>query len=121
MGDGVLYTYLQGGEYEDIAGEWDWSNFTGFFWAGICFCCIIYTYFRVPEPSGRSFAELDLLFERKVPARKFATTKVDVFEEDIHAHVIDEYGRQLHAHDGDKKETEKDRDGGAVHHVEAAA
>ena len=44
-------------------------------------CCIIYTYFRVPEPQGRSFAELDLLFERGISARKFSTTDVDVFGE----------------------------------------
>lgn len=49
----------------------------------ICFLCIIYTYFRLPEPNGRSFAELDLLFERGVSARKFATTKVDVFDDDV--------------------------------------
>ncbi|KAK7052725.1 MFS general substrate transporter [Favolaschia claudopus] len=53
-------------------GSWNWSNYTGFFWGGICFLCIIYTYYRVPEPQGRSFA------------RKFATTKVDVFD-DIHS------------------------------------
>jgi SP family general alpha glucoside:H+ symporter-like MFS transporter len=35
----------------------------------------------VPEPSGRSFAELDLLFERKVSARKFASTTCDVFDD----------------------------------------
>jgi MFS transporter, SP family, general alpha glucoside:H+ symporter len=64
-------------------GEWNWGNYAGFFWAGICFCCIIYTYFRVPEPAGRSFAELDLLFERGVSARKFASTKVDVFEDNV--------------------------------------
>lgn len=62
-------------------GAWNWSNFTGFFWGGICFLCIIWTYFRLPEPMGRSFAELDLLFEKKVSARKFASTEVDVFEE----------------------------------------
>jgi SP family general alpha glucoside:H+ symporter-like MFS transporter len=62
-------------------GSWNWGNYTGFFWAGICFCCIVYTYFRVPEPRGRSFAELDLLFERGVSARKFAQTEVDVFGE----------------------------------------
>ncbi|KAJ9613672.1 uncharacterized protein PV06_00685 [Exophiala oligosperma] len=61
-------------------GEWNWKNYAGFFWAGICFLCIIYTYFRVPEPAGRTFAELDLLFERGVSARKFATTQVDVFD-----------------------------------------
>ena len=64
-------------------GQWNWKNFTGFFWGGICFLCIIYTYFRVPEPQGRSFAELDLLFERGVSARKFASTQVDVFAEDV--------------------------------------
>src|ERR1700743_1345324 len=58
---------------------WNWSNYAGFFWGGICFLCIIYTYYRVPEPQGRSFAELDLLFERGVSARNFATTNVDVF------------------------------------------
>jgi SP family general alpha glucoside:H+ symporter-like MFS transporter len=62
-------------------GEWNWSNYTGFFWAGLCFCSIIYTYFRIPEPRGRTFAELDMLFEKGVSARKFATTEVDVFEE----------------------------------------
>ena len=72
-------------------GNWNWSNYTGFFWAGICFCCIIYTYFRVPEPSGRSFAELDLLFERKVSARKFATTEVDVFNVQVKEDTIHQY------------------------------
>ena len=28
---------------------------------------------------GRTYAELDVLFERRVPARKFATTVVDPF------------------------------------------
>ena len=62
---------------------WNWGNYAGFFWGGICFLCIIYTYFRVPEPQGRTFAELDLLFERKISARNFASTKVDVFDESV--------------------------------------
>ncbi|KAL1957146.1 hypothetical protein VTO42DRAFT_6289 [Malbranchea cinnamomea] len=73
---------------------WDWSNFAGFFWGGICFCCIVYTYFRVPEPRGRSFAELDLLFEKGVSARKFATTKVDVFNEQVKGDLIQTYKDQ---------------------------
>jgi SP family general alpha glucoside:H+ symporter-like MFS transporter len=63
--------------------------------AGICFLCIIYTYFRVPEPQGRSFAELDLLFERHVSARKFATTDVDVFGEAVDNNVINKYEEKL--------------------------
>ncbi|KAM7212093.1 alpha-glucosides permease MPH3 [Rhypophila decipiens] len=69
-------------------GAWNWSNFAGFFWGGICFLCIIYTYFRVPEPSGRSFAELDLLFEQGVSARKFKDTEVDVFAEKVDDRVL---------------------------------
>ena len=59
---------------------WNWQNYAGFFWGGSCFLCIIYCYFRIPEPSGRTFAEIDILFERRVSARKFATTKVNAFD-----------------------------------------
>jgi SP family general alpha glucoside:H+ symporter-like MFS transporter len=31
-------------------GAWNWQNYTGFFWGGICFLCIIYTYFRCVAP-----------------------------------------------------------------------
>ncbi|EMC95249.1 hypothetical protein BAUCODRAFT_72296 [Baudoinia panamericana UAMH 10762] len=74
---------------------WNWGNYTGFFWAGLAFCCIVYTYFRVPEPRGRSFAELDLLFERKVNARKFAETRVDVFEESVDDSIVGQYKREV--------------------------
>ncbi|KKF95111.1 General alpha-glucoside permease [Ceratocystis fimbriata CBS 114723] len=69
-------------------GAWNWSNFAGFFWAGVCFLCIIYTYFRVPEPMGRTFGELDVLFRQNIPARKFAETEVNVFEENIDTSII---------------------------------
>lgn len=62
-------------------GEWNWGNYAGFFWAGSCFLSIVYVFFRLPEPRGRSFAELDMLFEKRVSARKFASTEVDVFGE----------------------------------------
>ncbi|KAJ4388642.1 hypothetical protein N0V93_006101 [Gnomoniopsis smithogilvyi] len=70
---------------------WDWSNFAGFFWGGVCFLCIVYTYFRVPEPMGRTFAEMDMLFEQGVSARKFANAKVDVFEVNVSGRVMDGY------------------------------
>ncbi|KAK0638617.1 general substrate transporter [Cercophora newfieldiana] len=75
-------------------GAWNWSNFAGFFWGGICFLCIIYTYFRVPEPSGRSFAELDLLFEQGVSARKFKKTEVNVFAENADNEELENYEKQ---------------------------
>ncbi|CAI7623934.1 hypothetical protein N7533_011987 [Penicillium manginii] len=86
---------------------WDWGNYTGFFWGGICFLCIIYTYFRVPEPMGRSFAELDMLFEQKTSARKFADTQVDVFGEHVETEVIDNYADQKNAPRTEPGEVEK--------------
>ncbi len=53
--------------------------------------CIIYTYFRLPEPRGRTFAELDVLFEKGVSARKFASTEVDVFHEVVEEKVMNQY------------------------------
>ena len=41
--------------------------------------CAVWTYFRVPEPKGRTYAEMDLLFESRVSARKFKETNVDSF------------------------------------------
>jgi MFS transporter, SP family, general alpha glucoside:H+ symporter len=58
---------------------WDWGAKSGFFFAGTCFLCFVWTFFRLPEPKGRTIGELDVLFERKVPARKFKTTVVDPF------------------------------------------
>lgn len=61
---------------------WNWRGYSGFFWAGSCFLCIVWTYFRLPEPKGKTFAEMDILFERKVSARKFASTAADPFRAD---------------------------------------
>lgn len=52
----------------------------GFFWAVSCLLCTIWAYFRLPETKGRSPAEIDRLFMDKVPARKFASTEVQIFE-----------------------------------------
>ena len=60
-------------------GAWNWGAKSGFFYAGTCFCCFLWALFRLPEPKGRTFGELDILFERRVPARKFKTTVVEGF------------------------------------------
>ncbi|XXH03286.1 hypothetical protein Hte_009684 [Hypoxylon texense] len=86
---GVLTPYMLN------PSAWDWGNYAGFFWAGSCFLCFIYTYFRVPEPAGRTFAELDLLFEKRISARKFASTDVDVFAEDVEEDVMKSYHDQI--------------------------
>jgi SP family general alpha glucoside:H+ symporter-like MFS transporter len=59
---------------------WNWGAKAGFFWAASCFLCLVWTYFRLPEPKGRTQAELDFLFERKVSARKFPFAMADIFQ-----------------------------------------
>jgi SP family general alpha glucoside:H+ symporter-like MFS transporter len=65
---------------------WNWKGKAGFFWAGMCLLCFIWTYFRLPEPKGRTFEELDILFQRRISARKFKETEVDILESDHHRH-----------------------------------
>ena len=59
---------------------WGWGALAGFFWAGSCFLMLMFTFFYIPEPKNRTIAELDILFEEKTPARKFATTEVKFSE-----------------------------------------
>ena len=68
---GVLLTY----QLNPTA--WNWGGYTGLFWAGSAALVTLWVFFRLPECKGRSFRELDILFERGVPARKFASTWVD--------------------------------------------
>ena len=39
----------------------------------------MWKYFCLPEPKGRTYGELDILFEKKVSARKFAKAVVNPF------------------------------------------
>ncbi|SZF02254.1 unnamed protein product [Blumeria hordei] len=57
--------------------KWNLKGFTGLFWFGTALIAATWTFFRLPETKGRSFEELDNLFERKVPTRKFASYKIE--------------------------------------------
>lgn len=61
------------------ATSWNWGAKTAFFYAGTNLLCNIWCWYRLPETKDRTFGEIDLLFDNKVPARKFKTTKVDQF------------------------------------------
>ncbi|KAF2268013.1 putative MFS maltose permease [Lojkania enalia] len=65
--------------YQLGEAAWNWGAKTAFFWAGTCGFVVIWVFFRLPEPRGRTYGELDLLFERKIAARKFASTTVDPY------------------------------------------
>lgn len=56
-----------------------WGPRAGFFWTGTAALGLAWSWWRLPEPKGRTFAELDGLFERGVAARKFRSVRVEVF------------------------------------------
>jgi SP family general alpha glucoside:H+ symporter-like MFS transporter len=74
--NGVIIPYMLN------VDAWNWRGRAGFFWGGLALVCCVWAYFRVPEPRGRTYAEMDALFEQKVPARKFASTKINLFDDD---------------------------------------
>ncbi|OJJ42455.1 hypothetical protein ASPZODRAFT_137267 [Penicilliopsis zonata CBS 506.65] len=59
---------------------WNWGGKTAFFWAGFDALCVVWIYFRLPDPTGMTFAEIDKRFEMKIPARQFKSVQVDEFE-----------------------------------------
>lgn len=59
---------------------WNASGKTGFFWGGTALLTFTWAYFRLPEARGRTYEELDILFARKVSARKFSSEHVDAYE-----------------------------------------
>jgi SP family general alpha glucoside:H+ symporter-like MFS transporter len=58
---------------------WNWKGKAGFFWGGLCLLCGTWSFFRLPEPKGRTYGEMDALFEQRVSARKFRSTSVELF------------------------------------------
>ena len=66
---GVAKGHLRGGK-------------TAFFWAGFNVICVVWIFFRLPEPSGLTYAELDKLFADGVSARRFqsAVKEINVFQ-----------------------------------------
>lgn len=68
-------------------GDWNLGGKAAFVWMGTDALMILWAWFRLPETKDRSTSELDVLFENKVPARKFKHTKVDQFgqENDVNS------------------------------------
>lgn len=50
--------------------------------AGFNLLGLIWTYFRLPEPKGLTYADLDVLFENHVSARKFRKVEIDPYRSD---------------------------------------
>lgn len=64
---------LQGG---NLAGR------CGYVWAATGLVCYVVAYFFLPEMKNRSYREIDILFKRKIPARKWTKTVIDVDDDE---------------------------------------
>lgn len=62
--------------------ELNWGGKIGFFFLGLGTIAFVITWCAVPETKGRSFSEIDHLFETKVVARKFSKTTVSAQDTD---------------------------------------
>ncbi len=55
----------------------NWGGKLGFLFAGIGVFNVAWCYFCLPETKGRTFEELDLMFQLKVPTRRFKTYQIE--------------------------------------------
>ncbi|KAI1268734.1 alpha-glucosides permease MPH2/3 [Xylariaceae sp. FL1019] len=71
-----LSSYLLNPTGANLAGK------CGYVWGGTGFVCWVLAYFFLPEMKHRSYREIDILFKRKVPARRWKKTTVDIDDDE---------------------------------------
>ena len=63
-------------QYGNMGGK------SGYVWAGTGFICFLVAFVYLPEMKGRSYREIDIMFKRKIPARKWKETVIDVNDDE---------------------------------------
>lgn len=61
--------------------EGNWKGKAAFPAAVMSLFWLVWAFFRLPETKGRTYAELDVLFEKKVPARLFKGYQIDAYNQ----------------------------------------
>lgn len=56
---------------------WNAQGKTAFFWGSLSFLTTVWGFFRLPETKDRTFGEMDIMFQRGIPARKFAAYNIN--------------------------------------------
>jgi Na+/melibiose symporter-like transporter len=67
---GLIVTFVA--PYMQAANYGDMGPYIGFFFGGISFLGLVFTYFCFPEVKGLSVEELDVLFDQRMPTKEFA-------------------------------------------------
>ncbi|KAI9652990.1 MAG: hypothetical protein M1821_007743 [Bathelium mastoideum] len=63
----VAIPYMINPDQADLRGK------VGFFFGGLATLSLVWSFLRVPETSGRTYEELNIMFQRNVPTRDFGT------------------------------------------------
>merc|ERR1711963_1216458 len=71
-----LASYMLNPDEANLGGK------CGYVWAGTGLFCFVLAYFYVPEMKDRSYREIDILFKRKVDARKWDKTIIDAQDDE---------------------------------------
>lgn len=59
------------------ADGWGWGAKSGYFFLGFDIAFFIYLFFYLPETRNRTTAEIEYLFQKRVPCRKFKKYEID--------------------------------------------
>lgn len=54
----------------------------GYVWGATGFICFVIAFFFLPEMKGRSYREIDIMFKRRIPARQWKRTVIDVQDDE---------------------------------------
>lgn len=71
---GIVFTI--GMPYMLSSEQGNWKGKAGYLFGAISACCLVWCYLRLPETFGRTFQELDIIFDAGISARKFASYEV---------------------------------------------
>ncbi|KAK5163768.1 uncharacterized protein LTR77_010441 [Saxophila tyrrhenica] len=71
-----LASYMLNPDQANLRGK------CGYVWGATGFLCLVTAYYQLPEMKNRSYREIDILFKRKVPARKWTKTEVDINDDE---------------------------------------
>jgi len=76
---------------------WNLKGKTSFLWAVTAALSLVWCYWRLPEPKGLTYMELDILFQKRASARKFREVRV-CLEENGYFELVDEKNKTQHLH-----------------------
>ncbi|KAK2055189.1 alpha glucoside transporter [Colletotrichum caudatum] len=71
-----LATYMLNPTGVDLGGK------CGYVWGATGFVCFVVSYIWLPEMKGRSFREIDIMFKRRIPARQWKDTVIDINDDE---------------------------------------